>query len=398
MADARENIEINKALCDCAIPMVIDTFSGIRPPIIQANNFEIKSAIIQMIQANQLCVLANEDPNAHIASFLEICDTFKYNGVTNDAIRLRLFHFSLRDKAKIWLNSLHAGTITTWARLAQSFLAKFFPLAKTTKMQNDIMTFAQYDLEYVHEAWEKYKDLLRRCPHHGLPNWLQVQTFYNGLSGSTRTLVDVAAGGALMGKTHEEAYDLLETMAGNAYQWPSERIIPKKVFGVHDVDALATLTAQVAVQNNPYSTMYNQGWRNHPNFLWINGQNAVGAQPSSFQPPNQFQQLPKTSLEDASVRNLEVQIDQIANMLSTRSQGSFSSNIEINPKKNVHAITLRSGKKLLELERKFINPKKPVIESAVEESNETPSKKVEKLKLKLFSDNPFPYVSPIIFP
>ena len=53
-----------------------------------------------MVQANQFCGLANEDPNAHIASFLEICDTFKHNGVTNDAIRLRLFPFSLRDKAK----------------------------------------------------------------------------------------------------------------------------------------------------------------------------------------------------------------------------------------------------------------------------------------------------------
>ena len=53
-----------------------------------------------MIQANQFGGSQAEDLNAHIASFLEICDTFKHNGITDDAIRLRLFPFSLRDKAK----------------------------------------------------------------------------------------------------------------------------------------------------------------------------------------------------------------------------------------------------------------------------------------------------------
>ncbi len=84
----------NRALKEYSIPTV--GTSSIRRPPIQANNFEIKPAIIQMIQNSvQFGGLANDDPNLHIVNFLEICDTFKHNGVTDDAIRLRLFPFSL---------------------------------------------------------------------------------------------------------------------------------------------------------------------------------------------------------------------------------------------------------------------------------------------------------------
>ena len=78
-----------------------------------------------MIQtAVQFGGLPNDDPNAHIANFLEICDTLKHNGVLDDAIQLRLFPFSLRDKAKAWLQSLPAGSITTWNDLAQNIFGK----------------------------------------------------------------------------------------------------------------------------------------------------------------------------------------------------------------------------------------------------------------------------------
>ena len=111
----------NRALKDYSIPNV--GVSSTRRPPIQANNFEIKPVIIQMIQYSiQFGGLANDDPNLHIANFLEICDTFKHNGVTDDAIRLWLFPFSLNNKAKAWLTSLPSGTITTWDGLVRIFL------------------------------------------------------------------------------------------------------------------------------------------------------------------------------------------------------------------------------------------------------------------------------------
>ena len=88
------------------MPNLGDNLSSIVRPTVDANNFEIKPAIIQMVSQFQFGGLPSEDPNAHLAQFLEICDTFKMNGVGLDAIKLRLFLFSLRAKAKLWLSSL----------------------------------------------------------------------------------------------------------------------------------------------------------------------------------------------------------------------------------------------------------------------------------------------------
>ena len=85
----------------------------IRPPI-QANNFKLKSITLQVVQNIQFTGLPSEEPNRHISNFSEVCDIIKYNGVPDEAIRLRLFPFSPRDKAKDWLNQQPLNSITTW--------------------------------------------------------------------------------------------------------------------------------------------------------------------------------------------------------------------------------------------------------------------------------------------
>ncbi|XP_062085536.1 uncharacterized protein LOC133791633 [Humulus lupulus] len=81
----------------------------------------------------------------HLANFIELCQTFKMNGVSNDAIRLRLFPFSLKDRAKSWLVSLPPNSITTWNDLAQKFLSKLFFPAKAAKLREEINNFYQFE-------------------------------------------------------------------------------------------------------------------------------------------------------------------------------------------------------------------------------------------------------------
>ena len=121
-------------------------------------------SLIQFVQQNcQFAGLPSEDPNEHLSNFPKICDTIKINGATDDAIRLRLFQFSLRDKARAWIKSLLQGTLITWDMVAIKFLEKYFPPAKSAKMRNNITSFAQADGESFYEAWERYKDLLVGC-------------------------------------------------------------------------------------------------------------------------------------------------------------------------------------------------------------------------------------------
>ena len=56
-------------------------------------NFELKSSLINMVQASPFCGKPNEDANAHLQNFLELCDTVVIRGVTTDVVKLRLFPF-----------------------------------------------------------------------------------------------------------------------------------------------------------------------------------------------------------------------------------------------------------------------------------------------------------------
>ena len=112
-----------------------------------------------MVQNNQFGGLLGEDPYALILTFLNVCATFKINGLTDDTIRLRLFAFSVRDKAQLWLASFPNESITTWDQLKQAFLHKYFPLHKTAKFRLEITTFKQNGSEIIYSAWERFKEL-----------------------------------------------------------------------------------------------------------------------------------------------------------------------------------------------------------------------------------------------
>ncbi|GKD95797.1 reverse transcriptase domain-containing protein, partial [Tanacetum coccineum] len=124
-------------------------------PEINADHFEIKTNLLQLVQANPFYGRESENPHAHINSFKRITSTLRFRNVPND--------------------------------------------------------------ETFSEAWERFKELLRACPHHGFTELTQVDTFYNGLNENEQDSLNAAAGGNLLSKTTREALNIIENKSKVRY-------------------------------------------------------------------------------------------------------------------------------------------------------------------------------------
>ncbi|KAL8531039.1 hypothetical protein ACS0TY_007886 [Phlomoides rotata] len=250
----------------------------------------------------------------------------------------------------------------------------------------------QEEDESLAEAWERFKDLVRSCPQHGFSRDQRICYFYNGMDHRTRGMVDASAGGSLLGRTTEEGVALLEEMAKNGNQWPSERRQHRRVAATQDSDVIVSLNSkfdslmsmmsrqqdrQARGNPPPNPNQYHPGLRHHENFSYANPRNAL-------QPPEDFKihkgvieesSSSKPSMEEmftnfmgettkfmietknfmketrqemgdmkAHVKVIERQMSQLANIVgSQHKQGQFPSNTELNPKEQYHAIMVRSG-------------------------------------------------------
>ncbi|GJS83783.1 reverse transcriptase domain-containing protein [Tanacetum coccineum] len=167
-------------------------------PTINANNFELKQTLINLVQSNQFT--GRQDPHNHLRFFNKVTSTFRHPDVPNTSIKLLLFPFSLEGEARTWLDKEPPRSILTWDDLVSKFINQFFPPSKTTYLRNEITTFLQKPNETFNEAWERFKGLLRQCPHHGFSELHQLDTFYNSLNTNDQDALDSAAGGNFLDK------------------------------------------------------------------------------------------------------------------------------------------------------------------------------------------------------
>nr|GEY76315.1 hypothetical protein [Tanacetum cinerariifolium] len=178
-------------------------------PHINANNFELKQTLINLVQSNQFT--GRQDPHNHLRFFNKVTSTFRHPEVPNTTIKLLLFPFSLEGEARIWLDKEPPRSNLTWEDLVSKFINQFFPPSNTTYLRNEITNFLQKPNETFNEVWERFKDLLRQCPHHGFSELHQLDIFYNALNTNDQDALDSAAGGNFLDKIPHECLSIIES-------------------------------------------------------------------------------------------------------------------------------------------------------------------------------------------
>ena len=270
-----------------------------------------------------------------------------------DLLKLKAFPLTLKDKAKIWLNSLRLRTIRNWVELQAEFLKKFFSTTKTNSLKRQIYTYSANDNENFYQCWERFMETINACPHHGFDKWMLVNHFYDGMSPTMKQLLETMCGGDFLSKHPDEAMNFLNYVAETSKAWDepnpreAERARPSNhqrggIYALsEDTEMKAKLTtltrrleelemrsqhvmqavnelpasqpscfncqsnshpgehcqehAHVLGQNKPptnapYGNTYNPNWRNHPNLPWK-------PKPPAYIPTGAQQQFGSTSTQ-----------------------------------------------------------------------------------------------------
>nr|GEW36249.1 reverse transcriptase domain-containing protein [Tanacetum cinerariifolium] len=177
----------------------------------------------------------------------------KQNEVSNDALRLSIFPYTLTHHAIAWYDRLPRNSIHSFDDMMRKFLSKYFPPSMVTKLRNEITNFEQKPHESLFGAWERYKLSIDRCPNHNMLLVTQIDTFYNGLTLSHRDTINAAAGGTFMQKTPEECYELIENMIAHHNHWDTSAIRNETSRNISSTSATETVDTKCETCSGPHS-------------------------------------------------------------------------------------------------------------------------------------------------
>ncbi|XP_026416377.1 uncharacterized protein LOC113311796 [Papaver somniferum] len=162
-----------------------------------------------------------------------------YPNVTKYVLRLRLFSFSLEERANEWYHLIPSKKITTCDGLVEAFVKKFYPHHKTAAVRQSIQNFKQKICESIHDYAERFNELLYQFPHHGFEKGHMAQILYEGLDSETRMQVETISGEEFTHQDPDVCFDKLIELAEKTCQWASMRepeITRNPIHSINKVD------------------------------------------------------------------------------------------------------------------------------------------------------------------
>ncbi|KAD6453377.1 hypothetical protein E3N88_08082 [Mikania micrantha] len=280
-------------------PALTTNSSPVVTPVRQGRSFEVRPAVLSSLPTFH--GRATEETYQHLQEFEQFCQ-------------------------------VTASSIYTWEEMQQQFLSEFYTMKKTTEARAAIRNFKQKGGELFHEAFTRFKDMLRKCPHHGINMWELLVAFYDGMSSEDIRDINSQSNGTFLYNHVQMDWDMLERMSttskrleqsnkrskhetvnGAATQLNEEQleVVAQKmaklaglgkdntksenVFNVcggcgeigHKASQCSSQFVPTGEVNQVYGDMnsntYHPGLHNHPNFRYGNTSNQMNP---NFQAPN----------------------------------------------------------------------------------------------------------------
>ncbi|XP_022851134.1 uncharacterized protein LOC111372938 [Olea europaea var. sylvestris] len=251
------------------------------------------------------------------------------------------------------------ASITTWNDLAQKFYTKFFPPAKIAKLKHDISVFHQGDSENFDEAWNRFKNMLRKYPHHGISNGLQVQYFYAGLLPAFESMVDSSSNRSLSTKTIDEALKLFETVAPTS---AVENMTQSTTVAQSKKASCEGCGAKHVTTECPILVQYQQPEKKPQ--LEEMFSKFIEKTNQHMEANNQFMRKTEATLQDqnAVIKNLKTQMGQMVVALTGRAPNSLPSYTKIKLKEHAKIEKSTLAEQLGKTQSKeTVNPHEPPI-------------------------------------
>nr|GEW31414.1 reverse transcriptase domain-containing protein [Tanacetum cinerariifolium] len=328
---------------------------------INADHFEIKTNLLQLVQANTYHGFERENPHTHINNFKRITLTLKFRDVPNDVIKLMMFSYSFEGNARVWYDKEPPNSILTWEDLVNKFVNQFFPSLKTTHLKNEISPFTQSFKETFGEACERFKEMLRAnqpsvcaetgtynqvAPQNHASNYMAPPSFAPVQNGQNRFNQNQGQGNNFIRGNNFHPFQVLNQGFQN------------QPFQVH---------------NNPVQQGFSNEfliYKKANDQMMRNMQNQINSLKGEFK--NEIQNTMKTQQtifmkqQNAFQNNLQNMLSKFYQNQSSTS-GTLSSNTILNPKGEMKEITTQNG---VAYEGPLISTPKKVLERETEETTD----------------------------
>nr|GEY32425.1 reverse transcriptase domain-containing protein [Tanacetum cinerariifolium] len=234
---------------------------------------------------------------------------------------------------------------------------EFFPPSKTKNLRNEITRFQQRFYESFYEAWDRFNDLLRVCPHHGFSELHQLDTFYNALNVNDQDSLNSTAGGNFLDKMPRECLKIskskskvrqsrAKTVVAKVSMSSSTPVISSDVAELKDMVRALLLDKKNQSSAPPLSSTPAPVKAVETNCVTCGGthsyQNCPATSKNVYR-DNIQEYVSQAAAANYNQGNTSFRPQMVANQIQPLGSETLPSNTNTNPKEELKGITTRSG-------------------------------------------------------